>query len=72
MDRSGGSGMSILGGIDTKFSYIGLLDFQKAPPDVLKDKNIMVCRIQIKRKIAFTSTFLRAYMAEPGLIAGIS
>ena len=39
-------------------------DFQKAPPGLLKD---MVCRIQIKRKTAFTSTFLRAYMAEPGL-----
>ena len=29
----------------------------------------MVCRIQIKRKTAFTSKFLRAYMAETGLLA---
>ena len=26
MDRSGVSGMSILGGIDTKFGYLALLD----------------------------------------------
>ena len=26
MDRSGVSGMSILGGIDTKFAYVALLD----------------------------------------------
>ena len=38
-------------------------DFQKAPPEVLKG---MVCRIQIKRKTAFTSNVLRAYVAEPG------
>ena len=34
-------------------------DFQKAPPGLFKD---MVCRMQIKRKTAFTSTILRAYI----------
>ena len=81
--------MSMLGGIDTKFGYLALLDpklwmktwsaaaildftlqwpyatdFQKAPPGLLKG---MVRRIQIKRKTAFTSNILRAYMAEHGL-----
>ena len=32
---------------------------------MLKDN---VCRIPIKRKTAFTSTFLRAYVIEPGVI----
>jgi len=35
-----------------------LTDFQKAPPEALKD---MVCIIQIKGKTAFSSTSLRAY-----------
>jgi len=39
-------------------------DFQNAPPEVLEN---MVCRMQVKRKTAFTSTFLRAYKAGPGL-----
>ena len=38
--------------------------FSKTPPGLLKD---MVCKIQINRKTAFTSKFVRAYMPEPGL-----
>ena len=37
-------------------------DIQKAPSEVLKG---MVCSVQIKSKTPFTSTLLRAYMAEP-------
>ena len=43
--------------------------FQKAPPGLLKG---MICRIQMKRKTAFTSNNVPVYIAEPRLYSSTS